>query len=73
MRVDTSSINHIDIFEVADKVAKIISSGAANVDEVRERLGWNALNTEFSTAYWMTKNFALAEDMLTNTEGRESV
>lgn len=73
VRVDTSSINHIDIFEVADKVAKIISSGAANVDEVRERLGWNALNTEFSTAYWMTKNFALAEDMLTNTEGRESV
>ena len=71
--VDTSNINHIDIFEVADKVAKIISSGAANVDEVRERLGWNALNTEFSTAYWMTKNFALAEDMLTNTEGRESV
>ena len=73
VRVDTSNINHIDIFEVADKVAKIISSGAANVDEVRERLGWNALGTEFSTAYWMTKNFALAEDMLTNTEGRESV
>lgn len=73
VRVDTSNINHIDIFEVADKVAKIISSGAANVDEVRERLGWNALNTEFSKAYWMTKNFALAEDMLTNTEGRETV
>ena len=73
VRVDTSNINHIDIFEVADKVAKIISSGAANVDEVRERLGWNALDTEFSKAYWMTKNFALAEDMLTNTEGRESV
>lgn len=73
VRVDTSNINHIDIFEVADKVAKIISSGAANVDEVRERLGWNALNTEFSTAYWMTKNFALAEDMLTKTEGRENV
>lgn len=72
VRVDTSNINHIDIFEVADKVAKIISSGAANVDEVRERLGWNALGTEFSTAYWMTKNFALAEDMLTNAEGREN-
>lgn len=70
--VDTSNINHIDIFEVADKVAKIVSSGAANVDEVRERLGWNALNTEFSKAYWMTKNFALAEDMLTNAEGREN-
>lgn len=72
VKVDTSCINHIDIFEVADKVAKVISSGATNVDEVRERLGMNALGTEFSTAYWMTKNFALAEDMLTNPEGRET-
>lgn len=72
VRVDTSCINHIDIFEVADKVAKIISSGAMNIDEVRERLGENALETEFSMAYWMTKNFALAEDMLINAEGREN-
>lgn len=72
VRVDTSCINHIDIFEVADKVAKIISSGAMNIDEVRERLGSNALGTEFSTAYWMTKNFALAEDMLNMAEGREN-
>lgn len=72
VQVDTSCINHIDIFEVADKVAKVISSGATNVDEVRERLGMNPLGTEFSTAYWMTKNFALAEDMLTNAEGREN-
>lgn len=72
VKVDTSNINHIDIFEVADKVAKVISSGAMNIDEVRERLGENALGTEFSVAYWMTKNFALAEDMLTNAEGREN-
>lgn len=72
VKVDTSCINHIDIFEVADKVAKIISSGAMNIDQVRERLGENALGTEFSTAYWMTKNFALAEDMLKNAEGREN-
>ena len=72
VKVDTSCINHIDIFEVADKVAKIVSSAVMNVDELRDRLGINALETEFSTAYWMTKNFALAEDMLTNTEGREN-
>ena len=72
VKVDTSCINHIDIFEVADKVAKIISSGAMNIDQVRERLGENALGTEFSMAYWMTKNFALAEDMLKNAEGREN-
>ena len=50
----------------------VISSGAMNIDEVRERMGDHAIGTEFSMAYWMTKNFALAEDMLTNAEGREN-
>jgi HK97 family phage portal protein len=62
--VDTSCINHIDILEVADKVDKAVSSGAFSIDEVRERLGKEALKTEFSMAHWMTKNYALAEDML---------
>lgn len=71
--VDTSCINHVDILEVADKVDKAISSGLTNIDEMRKRLGMNALETEFSQAHWMTKNYALAEDMMNNTEGRESV
>lgn len=73
VEVDTSCINHIDILEVADKVDKAISSGAASIDEIRKRLGWKPLLTEFSQAHWMTKNYALAEDMMTNAEGRESV
>ena len=69
--VDTSCINHVDIREVADKVDKAISSGAFNIDEIRERLNKEALNTEFSKAHWMTKNYALAEDML-NAERSEN-
>ena len=71
--VDTSCINHVDILEVADKVDKAISSGLTNIDEMRKRLGMNALETEFSQAHWMTKNYALAEDMMNNAEGRENV
>lgn len=69
--VDTSCINHVDILEVADKVDKAISSGLTNVDEMRNRLSMPELNTEFSRAHWMTKNYALAEDML-NGEGSEN-
>ena len=69
--IDTSCINHVDILEVADKVDKAVSSGAFCIDEVRERLGREPLNTEFSKSHWMTKNYALAEDML-NGEGSES-
>lgn len=62
--IDTSCINHVDILEVADKVDKAVSSGAFCIDEIRERLSKEPLNTEFSKSHWMTKNYALAEDML---------
>ena len=68
VKVDTSCINHIDILEVGDKVDKAISSGTASIDEMRERLGMPELGTEFSQAHWMTKNYALAEDMLNSEE-----
>ena len=71
--VDTSCINYVDILEVAEKVDKAVSSGAVTIDELRERLGKEALNTDFSTAHFMTKNYALAEDLLNNnTEGEEN-
>ncbi len=72
VEVDTSCINHIDILEVADKVDKAIASGAFCIDEIRKRLGAAELGTEFSTSHFMTKNYALAEDMLNRAvEGGE--
>ena len=72
VEVDTSCINHIDILEVADKVDKAISSGVANIDELRKRLNMQPLETEFSTSHFITKNYALAENMLNNSmEGGE--
>lgn len=64
IKVDTSCINHVDILEVADKVDKAISSGVTNIDELRNRLGMQELNTVFSTSHFMTKNYALAENIL---------
>ena len=64
VKVDTSCINHIDILEVGDKVDKAIASGTASIDEMRVRLGLPELKTEFSTSHFITKNYALAEDML---------
>jgi HK97 family phage portal protein len=66
IKVDTSCINHVDILKVADEVSKAIGSGAVNVDELRKRLGYQELDTEFSTSYFVTKNYELAENMLKN-------
>lgn len=67
--VDTKRINHVDIFDVADKVDKLISSGVFSIDDVLSALGYQPLNTEFSTARWVTKNYELAEDALNRLLG----
>lgn len=70
--VDITNIEHLDIAQLAGAAEKLIGSGVMNIDEVRTRiLGLNALNTEQSTKYWITKNFADIEKMSidSTTEG----
>lgn len=69
--VDTSNINHVDVFEVADKVDKLISSGAATIDDVRKRLGMHELNTDFSRAHYLTKNYAPVDEAADTLGGGE--
>lgn len=72
--VDTTAIMHQDIFEIADKVDKMISSGVYCIDEIREKLGENPLDTEFSKQHWITKNYSTVESALTGevvTKGGE--
>ncbi len=73
IKVDTSCVNHVDILEVAQAVYNAIGSGAVNIDDMRNRLGWEALNTPFSQQYFLSKNFVPAEDMLNSAtaEGGE--
>jgi len=70
--VDTKSITHVDIFDVASDIDKLISSGALNIDDVLTALGYQPLNTEFSQAHWITKNYELAEDAMNRLEGGEN-
>lgn len=70
VEVDTSCINYVDILEVADKAEKAIGSGLASIDEIRPRVRLNPLNTDFSKAHFITKNFDLAENMLKNLQDK---
>lgn len=71
IKVDTSVINHIDILDVAEKVDKLIASGSMCVDEIRDKLGIERLNTEFSQTHFITKNYDTAENRLKGGEGNE--
>lgn len=57
MRIDTTCIKHIDIFGIAEKIDKLISSGMYCIDDLREKLGDYVLNTEYSQKHWITKNY----------------
>lgn len=72
IQVDTSCINHVDILEVADKIYNAVGSGVANIDDMRKRLGWKPLGTDFSEQFFVTKNYVPAKEMLNATaEGGE--
>lgn len=73
VKIDTSCINHVDILEVAQAIYNAIGSGAVNIDDIRTRMGMEALGTPFSTQYWLSKNFVPAESMMngSNVEGGE--
>lgn len=73
IEVDTSSINHVDLFEVADKADKLIASGICSIDELRLRMNLNRLDTEFSNKHYITKNYAVAESALYGEEGGKEV
>ena len=61
-RVDTSKIKHFDIFSMAPNVDKLISSGFASVNEVRQAADWDAAGDPDDPDNWLnqhilTKNY----------------
>ena len=52
---------HIDIFDLATSIDKLIASGFLSIDEVREKVGLRGFNEEWSTLHWMTLNNTTAE------------
>lgn len=69
--LNTNCIQHIDIFEQATNSDKLLSSGLYCIDELRNKLGDTAINTDWSKKHYITKNYAEAEKMahLGDTEG----
>ena len=64
LKVDTTCIKHIDIFELATSVDKLIASSVYSPDEVRVKLGEVPLNEEWSGKHYVTKNYSTVEELL---------
>lgn len=68
VRIDTTSIMHTDVFDIAEKADKLIASGLYSIDELRRKLGDPELDTEESKQHFITKNY-MALDSLEGGEG----
>ncbi|MCD8190162.1 MAG: phage portal protein [Clostridiales bacterium] len=70
--VDTSSIGHVDLVSMAEKLDKLISSGICCIDEVRRRCNLPELNTDWSERHYLTKNYDTVENTMDPLEGGEN-
>lgn len=73
-KVNTSVINHRDIVENAANIANLISCGYSCIDEIRIANGDAPLNTKWSRAHFLTKNFDFIDSQcfnISNNKGGE--
>lgn len=57
LKIDTTCIKHIDIFDIAEAADKLIADSLYSVDELRQKIGDAPLNTWWSKAYGRTANY----------------
>ncbi|MBS6678044.1 MAG: phage portal protein [Clostridiales bacterium] len=64
MKIETLAVKHIDIFDIATPVDKLISSGAFTINDILEVLGKPRIEEEWADQHFMTKNYSKIQDLL---------
>ena len=64
LRIDTTAVKHIDIFEIAAPVDKLISSGTHTINDIRRIIGETPIDEEWADAHFITKNYSTVEEVL---------
>lgn len=70
LRVDTSTINHFDLFANAPNVEKLIGSGYS-YNDVQRAVGMPVIDEPWANEHFLTKNFAKAETVLRGEQTNE--
>lgn len=64
MKLDTSRIRAVDIKDIANALDILVRIGAYSVDDCLKMLDMEPLETEWSKARWMTKNYERIEQRI---------
>jgi HK97 family phage portal protein len=68
MKLDTTRIRAVDIADVANALDVLLRTGAYCIDDCLKLLGMEPLDTEWSRARWMTKNYQPIETAMKGGE-----
>lgn len=63
LKVDTSAIQHFNLFDLAPNIEKLIGSGYS-YNDIQRAAGGQEINEPWANEHFMTKNFARAEAIL---------
>lgn len=66
IKIDTTTVKHIDIFDIATPVDKLISSGAFTINHILRILGEPEINEDWANQHFITKNYSTIQDLLEN-------
>lgn len=61
IKIDTTNLKVVDLKDVANALDLLIRTGSFSIDDSLKTLGMEPLDTEWSKARWMTKNYARVE------------
>lgn len=64
LKIETLAVKHIDIFDIATPIDKLISSGAFTINDILEVLGKPPIEEEWANQHFITKNYSTIQDLL---------
>lgn len=72
IRIDTTAVKHVDIFDIATPIDKLISSGAFTINDVRKTIGEAEIKEDWADRHFMTKNYSTVDELLAGMSGDSS-
>lgn len=76
LKIDTLAVKHVDIFDIATPIDKLISSGAFTINDILQVIGKPKIDKEWADQHFMTKNYSEIEALLKeidNENGGENI
>nr|DAL97485.1 MAG TPA: portal protein [Caudoviricetes sp.] len=64
LKIITTAVKHIDLFDVSTSIDKLISSGAFCINDIRRVIGEEEINEEWANQHFITKNYSSVQDLL---------